>query len=56
MAHAFVYSRPFLTASIVGATTTEQLATAIDAFGLTLTPDVLEGIEAIHAEHTYPCP
>jgi len=56
MAHAFVYSRPFLTSSIVGATKLEQLIVAIDALDLDLAPEVLEGIEAIHREHTYPCP
>lgn len=56
LAHAFVLSRPFLTASIVGATSLEQLNTAIDSAELRLSDEVLQAIEAIHAEHTYPCP
>lgn len=56
MAHAFVLSRPFVTASIVGATSLEQLKLAIDSAELRLSPEVIQGIEAIHAEHTYPCP
>lgn len=56
MAHAFVLSRPFLTASIVGATTLEQLKVAIDATEVRLSPEVLAAIEEIHADHTYPCP
>jgi len=56
MAHAFVLSRPFLTSSIVGATTLEQLKTAIDSLSITLSADVLEEIEKIHHQFTYPCP
>ena len=56
MALAFVYSRPFLTSSIVGATNLAQLKTAIDSKDLTLPQEVLDGIEAIHEVHTYPCP
>lgn len=56
MAHAFVYSRPFLTSSIVGATKMDQLKVAIAAKDLVLGEDLLSKIEEIHAEHTYPCP
>ncbi len=55
MAGAFVYSRPFVTASIVGATSLEQLELQIDAAGLQLSQEVLDGIAAIHARYTYPC-
>ena len=56
MAIAFVLTRPFLTSSIIGATTMVQLQTAIDAAGLTLSPDVLKGIDAIHQRYGNPCP
>ncbi len=56
MAIAFVASRPFTTAAIIGATSQEQLATNIAAKDLVLDQAVLEGIEDLHRSHTYPCP
>ncbi len=56
MAIAFVVSRPFLGAAIIGATDLDQLRTNIAAAGITLSREVLDGIEAIHKIHTYPCP
>lgn len=56
MALAYVNSRPFLTANIIGATTLEQLRSNIASIELQLPPDVLEGIEAIHVEHPNPAP
>ena len=56
MALAFVVSRPFLTAAIIGATTLDQLRTNIAAKDLELGPEVLDGIEEIHRVYTYPCP
>ncbi len=56
MAHAFVYSRRFLTASIVGATKVDHLKVAIDAAEVTLSDELLSAINAIHAQHTIPCP
>ncbi|MFK4812505.1 aldo/keto reductase [Devosia sp. ZW T5_3] len=48
MAIAFALTRPFMTSVIVGATSTAQLANAIGAAKLTLSPEVLTAIEAIH--------
>lgn len=56
MALAWVNTRPFLTSNIIGATTMDQLKSNIDSLDVTLAPEVLEGIEAIHREFTYPCP
>ncbi len=56
MAHAFVYGREFLTASIPGATSVEQLKTAIDAAEVTLSDELLGEIDAIHQRYTIPCP
>ena len=56
MALAFVNSRPFVTANIIGATTMEQLKTDIDSLEVTVTPELEERINAIHLLHTNPCP
>lgn len=56
MALAFVTNRPFVAANIVGATTLEQLRSNLDSVRVELSPDVLKGIDAIHARYTIPCP
>jgi aryl-alcohol dehydrogenase-like predicted oxidoreductase len=56
MALAFVHSRAFLTSTLVGATSMEQLRSNIDSIHLQLPDEVVKGIEAIHAEHPNPCP
>ena len=56
MALAFVTSRHFTTANIIGATTMEQLKSNIASHELKLSKAVLEGIEAIHKRYTIPCP
>ena len=56
MALAFVTSRPFVTATIIGATTMEQLKTNIAGSEIKLSQQVLDGIDAIHKVYTYPCP
>lgn len=56
MALAYVNSRPFLTSTIIGATTMDQLRSNIASIDLALSEDVLAEIEAIHAEHPNPCP
>ena len=56
MALAYVNSRPFLTANIIGATTMAQLQSNIASTTLSLSQEVLAGIEAIHAQHPNPCP
>ena len=53
---AFVNDRPFVASNIIGATTLEQLAENIDSAAVTLSPDVLEAIDAVHAEISNPCP
>lgn len=56
MALAYVNSRPFVTANIIGATRMEQLESNLGSVDLTLSEEVLEGIEAIHQAHPNPCP
>lgn len=56
MALAYVNSRPFVTANIIGATNLDQLRADIASIDVRLSPEVIAGIEAIHKVHTYPCP
>jgi aryl-alcohol dehydrogenase-like predicted oxidoreductase len=56
MALAFVNSRQFTTSNIIGATTMDQLKANIASAGLSLSKDVLQEIEAIHARYTIPAP
>ncbi len=51
MAIAFCLSKPFMTSTIIGATSLEQLATNIGAAEVKLSEDVRAGIEAIHRLH-----
>ena len=56
MALAYVNSRPFLTSTIIGATSMKQLRTNIDSIKLNLSDEVLSSIEAIHNIHANPSP
>jgi aryl-alcohol dehydrogenase-like predicted oxidoreductase len=56
MALAYVNSRPFLTSNIIGATNLEQLAANVASIDLTLSDEVLSGIEAIHTGQPNPAP
>jgi aryl-alcohol dehydrogenase-like predicted oxidoreductase len=56
MALAFCDAQPFVTSTIIGATSMDQLKSDLDAFDLTLAPEVLQGIASIHAELPNPCP
>jgi len=56
LALAFVTSRPFVTSTIIGATTMEQLKTDIDSINLTITPEIEERIDVIHQLHSNPAP
>lgn len=56
MALAYVNSRPFVTSTIIGATTMDQLRSDIASEQVKLSKDVLAGIEAIHKRYTIPCP
>jgi len=56
MALAYVNTRPFLTSNIVGATTLDQLKNDIDSIDITLSNEVLEGIETVHKDRPNPCP
>ncbi len=56
MALAWVTSRPFVTSNIIGATTLEQLASNLASLDLTLSDELIVGIEAIHREQPNPAP
>ncbi len=56
MAGAFVFRQPFLTASIIGATSLAQLETQLEASETHLSEEILTDIEEIHHQYTYPCP
>ena len=56
MALAFVNTRSFVTSNIIGATSIEQLKSNIDSVDITLSSDVLEAIEAVHARQPNPSP
>ena len=53
---AFVNSRAFVTSNIIGATTLAQLRSNTDSLQVTLPPEVLDGIEAIHQRYPNPAP
>lgn len=56
MALSWVTSRPFVTSTILGATSLEQLEENLQSLSLTLTPEVIGGIEQIHRRQPNPCP
>ncbi|MCM2331439.1 MAG: aldo/keto reductase, partial [Pseudomonas sagittaria] len=52
----YVNSRPFLTSNIIGATTLEQLDSNLASLDLTLSDELLAGIERIHSAQPNPAP
>lgn len=56
LALAFVNSRPFTTANIIGATTMEQLRSNIDSIALEPDDELLESLEQIHKRWPIPSP
>lgn len=56
LALAFVNTRPFVTANIIGATTMAQLKTAIGSIDIALSGEIEGRIDAIHQLHMNPAP
>lgn len=56
MSLAYINSRVFLTANIIGATTMQQLKENINSIDIVLSEDVLKEIEKIHLEFPNPAP
>jgi aryl-alcohol dehydrogenase-like predicted oxidoreductase len=54
MALAFVNQQPFVTSTIIGATSLEQLKENIASIEVNLSKDVLEAIEAVHQDMPNP--
>jgi aryl-alcohol dehydrogenase-like predicted oxidoreductase len=56
MALAFVNSQRFLTANIIGATSTDQLMSNLETEDMVLSEDVMKAIGALHLEYSHPAP
>ena len=56
LALAFVYRRPFVASTIIGATTTDQLQENLAAWDTVLSPEALRQIDAVHQRFTNPAP
>nr|WP_321232559.1 aldo/keto reductase [uncultured Psychroserpens sp.] len=56
MSLAFVTDRPFMTSTIIGATSLQQLEENIDSVDIILTDDILKAINAVHDDIPNPAP
>jgi len=56
LALAFVYRRPFVASTIVGATSVAQLTEAIEAWSQPFTEEMLAAVDAVHARAPNPAP
>ncbi|MEZ5505420.1 MAG: NADP(H)-dependent aldo-keto reductase [Gammaproteobacteria bacterium] len=56
MALAFVRQQPFVTSTIIGATSMAQLRTNLGSADLVLNRDVLKDLEEVHVQHPSPAP
>jgi aryl-alcohol dehydrogenase-like predicted oxidoreductase len=56
MALAFIRQQPFVCATIIGATSMQQLAGNISSRKTTLSEPCLAEIECIHRQYPNPCP
>lgn len=56
MALTYVNTRPFMTSTIIGATSLDQLRSNIASVETELAKDVIKGIEKIHTKYPNPCP
>jgi aryl-alcohol dehydrogenase-like predicted oxidoreductase len=54
MALAFVHSRPFVTSTIIGATNMDQLKSNIQSINVSLSPEILIGIDEIYRQYMKP--
>ena len=53
---AFIKQQFFVTSTIIGATSVQQLKENIDAFDVVLSDEILQGIDAIHKQQPNPAP
>jgi aryl-alcohol dehydrogenase-like predicted oxidoreductase len=56
MALAFAYHQWFVTSTIIGATSLDQLKENIKAYKIILSKELLDEIEIIHLTHMNPAP
>ena len=56
LAIRFCETRPFVTSTIIGATTMGQLKTNIESINLSLSEEILKEIDSIHNLYSNPCP
>lgn len=56
MANAFVNMQPFLTSNIIGATSQQQLKTALETHDMTLPKELIKEINKIETQYPMPCP
>lgn len=56
MSLAFLLTRPWVASAIFGASTTEQIDSAVAACSLALSDEVIQGINDIHRARPNPCP
>jgi aryl-alcohol dehydrogenase (NADP+) len=56
LALAFVRSRWFVTSTIIGATTVEQLKENLESLNVVLNKDILAELDAVHARYVSPAP
>ena len=56
LALAFIEQQPFVTSTIIGATTTEQLKENIDTINVTLSEELLQAIDGVQAKIPDPAP
>jgi aryl-alcohol dehydrogenase-like predicted oxidoreductase len=46
----------FVTSTLIGATTMEQLATNLASIEVSLSDDIMQAIESVHRTYSNPCP
>jgi len=56
MALAFVNRQPFVSSTLIGATSMEQLATNVASVDVQLSDEVMQEIEQVHRAQPNPCP
>mgnify|MGYP002132294920 FL=1 len=56
LALAFIEQQPFVTSTIIGATTVQQLKENIDTIKVSLSEEILKEIDAVHAIIPDPAP
>lgn len=55
-AYKFVDTKPFVTSTLIGASTLAQLEADIDAFELVWTPEMDQAVDRLHNQQPNPCP